>query len=59
MDFGTIVKIYGEVKKVGKTSVTLGIEARLHNPSSGQQKIIATNEIVFVKVDEYGDPEPI
>lgn len=54
-----IVKIYGEVKKVGNTSITLHLEARRHNPYSGEQKMITSNEIVFVKVDEDGEPEPL
>jgi acyl-CoA hydrolase len=54
-----IVKIYGEIINIGNTSVTLKLEARRHNPFSGEQKIITSNEIVFVKIDEDGDPEPI
>jgi acyl-CoA thioesterase YciA len=54
-----IVKIYGHLVKLGKTSVTLFLEARRHNPYTGEQKVIACNEIVFVKVDEDGDPELI
>lgn len=54
-----IVKIYGEVVNIGRTSVTLRLEVRRHNPYSGEQKIITSNEIVFVKIDEDGDPEPI
>jgi acyl-CoA thioesterase YciA len=54
-----IVKIYGEVVKIGRTSITLKLEARRHNPYSGEQKIITSNEIVFVKIDEDGEPEPI
>jgi acyl-CoA thioesterase YciA len=54
-----IVKIYGEVISIGNTSVTLKLEARRHNPYSGEQKIITTNETVFVKIDEDGDPEII
>lgn len=54
-----LVKIYGEVVEIGRTSVTLKIEARRHNPYSGEQKLITNNEIVFVKIDEDGEPEPI
>ena len=55
----SIVKIYGKTLKVGRTSVTLYLEARTHNPYNGDQKVITNNEIVFVRVDEDGDPEPI
>jgi acyl-CoA thioesterase YciA len=54
-----LVKIYGEIIKIGRTSVTLRLEARRHNPYSGEQKVITSNEIVFVKIDEDGEPEPI
>jgi|TARA_Y100000389_G_scaffold39193_1_gene33592 acyl-CoA thioesterase YciA len=54
-----IVKIYGEVVKIGKTSITVNIESRRHNPYSGEQKLISRNELVFVKIDEDGDPETI
>jgi len=55
----SIVKIYGKTLKVGRTSVTLYLEARTHNPYNGDQKVVTNNEIVFVRVDEDGDPEPI
>lgn len=54
-----IIKIYGQVLKIGRTSVTLKLEARRHNPYSGEQKLVASNDIVFVKIDDDGDPEPI
>lgn len=54
-----IVKIYGEVVKIGNTSVTINIETRRHNPYSGEQKVISSNQLVFVKIDENGEPEMI
>lgn len=54
-----IVKIYGEVVKIGNTSITINIETRRHNPYSGEQKIISSNQLVFVKIDENGEPEMI
>lgn len=54
-----LIKIYGEVVKIGTTSVTIQIEVRRHNPYSGGQKVISSNELVFVRLDEDGDPEPI
>lgn len=55
----TIVKVYGKVVSIGNTSVTLKIVVRVHNPYTGEQKEVAENELVFVKVDEDGDPEKI
>jgi acyl-CoA thioesterase YciA len=54
-----IIKIYGEVINIGTSSITLNLEARRHNPYSGAQKVVAKNQIIFVRVDEDGDSEPI
>ena len=56
---GQLVKIYGKVVKFGNTSVTMYLEARAHNVYSGQQKNILSTNIVFVRIDENGDPIPI
>lgn len=56
---GQLVKIYGKVVKFGNTSVTMYLEARAHNVYSGQQKNILSTSIVFVRIDENGDPIPI
>ena len=56
---GQLVKIYGEVKSFGNTSLTLYMEARSHNVYSGKQNIILSTNIKFVRIDEMGDPVPI
>ena len=56
---GQLIKIYGEVKKIGTTSLTLYIEARSHNVYSGIQSVILSTYITFVRIDENGDPIPI
>lgn len=56
---GQLLKIYGKVQGIGSTSITLYIEARAHNVYSGQQKVILSTNIVFVRIDEVGDPTPI
>ena len=56
---GQLIKIYGTVICVGNTSITLYLEARSHNVYSGQQKVILSTNIKFVRVDEQGDPTPI
>lgn len=53
---GRIVKIYGEVKALGNTSIQVSLEARSHNPLSGKQKIVCVTRMVFVQIDEEGDP---
>jgi acyl-CoA thioesterase YciA len=56
---GQLLKIYGDVKEVGNTSLTLYLEARAHNVYSGSQSVILSTNIKFVRIDENGDPIPI
>lgn len=56
---GNILKVYGEVDKIGKTSITLKLEARKHNVYTGQQKIVCSTKMVFVRIDDEGDAVPI
>ena len=56
---GHLLKIYGNVNKIGNTSVTLKLEARAHNVYSGLQSIILTTNIKFVRIDENNDSLPI
>lgn len=56
---GQLIKMYGEVADIGNTSVTLYIEARAHNVYSGNQSVILSTNIKFVRIDENGDPIPI
>ena len=54
-----ILKVYGEVKAVGVSSVTLGLEARAHNVYTGKQKTMLETNIKFVRIDEGGNSIPI
>ena len=56
---GQLLKIYGDVKEIGNTSITLYLEARAHNVYSGQQTVILSTNFKFVRIDEAGDPIPI
>jgi acyl-CoA thioesterase YciA len=56
---GQLLKIYGRVKEIGNTSLTLMLEARAHNVYSGQQTIILSTNIKFVRIDESNEPIPI
>jgi acyl-CoA thioesterase YciA len=53
---GQIVKMYASVYEIGRTSVTLRVEARSHNVYSGEQRIIVSTHIKFVRIDEEGNP---
>jgi acyl-CoA thioesterase YciA len=56
---GQLLKMYGRVKSIGTTSLTLYVEARAHNVYSGHQTVILSTNITFVRIDENGDPIPI
>jgi len=56
---GQLLKIYGEVNKIGNTSLTLNLEARSHSVYDGHQVVILFTNMVFVRIDEQGKPIPI
>ena len=56
---GSLVKLFGEVDRIGTTSITLRMEARKHNVYTGTQKVILETKITFVRVDPDGQPIPI
>ena len=53
---GNIVKIYGEVKDFGNTSLTLYVEVRKHNVYTGKQEVVTHTNIKFVRIDDEGNP---
>lgn len=56
---GQLLKMYGRVESIGRTSITMYLESRAHNVYSGQQSVILSTSIKFVRIDENGDPIPI
>ena len=56
---GQLIKIYGGCVKIGKTSLTVEIEARRHSIYNGTQKSVCKCEMVFVRIDGDGEPVPI
>ena len=56
---GQLIKIYGKVVHIGTTSITFYLEARAHNVYSGQQSVILSTNIRFVRIDEGGESIPI
>ena len=56
---GQIIKIYGELKYIGNTSITITLEARRHSPYNGSQRVACTTDMTFVRVDGDGEPVPI
>ncbi len=56
---GQIIKIYGSVKKIGKTSLILNIEARRHSVYNGTQRVVVSTHMTFVRIDGDGEAIPI
>ena len=56
---GQLLKVYGQVKQIGTTSIDLYLEARSHNVYNGKQSIIISTNIKFVRIDEQGEAIPI
>ena len=56
---GQIIKIYGDVLKVGNSSITVRLEARRHSVYNGTQRNVCTTDMVFVRIDGDGEPVPI
>ena len=56
---GQLLKMYGRVEEIGRTSITMYLESRAHNVYSGSQSVILSTSIKFVRIDENGDPIPI
>ena len=56
---GQIIKIYGEVRAVGDTSVTIHIEARRHSVYNGSQRTVLTTDMTFVRIDGDGESIPV
>jgi len=56
---GQIIKIYGEVAKIGKTSLKLNIDVRRHSVYNGTQRTVVGTQMTFVRIDGDGEPIPI
>jgi acyl-CoA thioesterase YciA len=56
---GQLIKMYGRIANVGKTSLTIEIEARRHSVYNGTQRLVCKCDMVFVRIDGDGEPVPI
>ena len=54
-----LVKIYGEMVRVGNTSATFNIEARGYNVFRGDEVVLLATNMTFFRVDEEGVPIPV
>lgn len=53
------IRIYGEVSRMGKSSLSLNLEARRFNFAAHSEELVCSTSITFVRIDEYGQAVPI
>jgi len=56
---GQHIRIYAEVTALGNTSITLAMEARKYNLYSGEETLVCSTNITFVRIDDDGTPTAI
>ena len=50
------VRIYASVRRVGTTSLTIDVEARRFDFSQDTEELVCSTRIVFVNIDDQGNP---
>lgn len=56
---GNHIKMYGKVIDVGRTSISLYIEARRKNFNDEPETVVCSTNIVFVRIGEDGHSKPL
>src|SRR6201982_2527769 len=56
---GDVVCVYTEIKKTGRTSITVGVETFVLRRNQGEREKVTAGEFVMVAVDEHGTPRPL
>jgi len=56
---GDIVSIYGEVVKVGRTSMTVRLETLVHRRNDKREILVTEGVFTFVAIDDKGRPRPV
>ena len=56
---GDTLSIYTEVERVGRTSITLRVEAWAHRSRYNQQEKVTAGTFIMVALDENGQPKPV
>lgn len=54
-----IVRVYGEVKKMGTSSLTIKLEAKVYNVYTEVEQIVCETDVIYVRTDEEGSAIPI
>jgi len=56
---GQHMRIYAEVLELGTTSLTLLLEARRYSLYSGEETLVCSTNMTFVRIDDDGSPTAI
>ena len=56
---GDIVSIYGEVVRVGRTSITVHLETIVRRRVMAEEISVTEGTFVYVAIDEEGKPRPV
>jgi acyl-CoA thioesterase YciA len=56
---GDVVCVYTEITRVGRSSITLGVEAWVLRRGQGDRERVTAAEFVLVAVDENGRPRRV
>ena len=56
---GDMVSIYGEVNKIGRTSITIGLDTVVQRRDGNTDIRVTHGTFVFVAIDDEGKPRPV
>jgi acyl-CoA thioesterase YciA len=56
---GQHIRIYADVAALGNTSITLKVKAFKYNLYSGEETLVCSTSITFVRIDDDGTPTAI
>lgn len=54
-----IIKIYGEVIKIGKSTITISMEVRRCSAYTHEEHLVLSTRVLFCRIDEDGTAIPI
>jgi acyl-CoA thioesterase YciA len=56
---GDLVCCFGELQKVGNTSITINVQAWAKSHVNGEMQRVTEGTFIYVAIDEYGQPRPV
>ncbi len=56
---GQLVELVARVTRVGRTSVTVGVDMHSEDVATGDRRLATSGSFVFVAIDDDGNPTPI